>query len=233
MATDTRESADPAVELAEMDEPTKDWYDRSSLRGDFMVMIDDQTEEEYFRRCPEGQFCEFIDGIVYMPSPVSLQHQFDAQFLMFLLAGFNAKRKLGHVLTGPAAVRLREGCNVEPDIFVVPFDPRRTFDGYICDPPILLVVEVLSKSDRSYDLKMKAAHYQEAGVEEIWFVDRRGQALIVHRRSGDGYETLKVEAGPFFSQSLPGFWFDVDWLWAKPEPDVLECLTAILAGPPA
>ena len=41
----------------------KDRYDRSSLVGDFMVMIDDQTEEEYLRRCPEGRFCEFIDGV--------------------------------------------------------------------------------------------------------------------------------------------------------------------------
>ena len=30
-----------------------------------MVMIADQTEEDYFRRCPKDKFCEFIDGIVF------------------------------------------------------------------------------------------------------------------------------------------------------------------------
>ena len=70
------------------DDPTKDWYDRSSLVGDFMVMIPDQTEEDYLRRCPEGQTCEYIDGIVYTPSPVDAWHQFEVQFLTILVEMF-------------------------------------------------------------------------------------------------------------------------------------------------
>lgn len=62
------------------DDPTKVWYDRSSLRGEFMVMIPDQTREDNFLRSPENQICEYLDGIVYMPSPASLQHQSDVLF---------------------------------------------------------------------------------------------------------------------------------------------------------
>ena len=57
-----------------------DWYDRSSLAGDFMVMIAGQTEEDWLRRAPDT-FCEFIDGIVYMPPRVLPEHQEDVNFL--------------------------------------------------------------------------------------------------------------------------------------------------------
>ena len=63
----------------------EEWYDRSSLVGDFMVMIAGQTEEDYLRRAPENRTCEFIDGIVYMPSPAEAWHQFDIQLLLVLL----------------------------------------------------------------------------------------------------------------------------------------------------
>jgi Uma2 family endonuclease len=224
---------DPSELPIDPEDPSKVWYDRSSLVGDFMVMIPDQTEEDYFRRCPEGQFCEYIDGVVYMPSPATLWHQFDTQLLAFLLEGFTAGRELVHVLTGPAVLRLREECNVEPDLFVIPFQTRRSFEGYICDPPVLLVVEVLSRSTRSHDLNEKATLYREAGAIEVWFIDDRDKGLIIHRRTEDGYEVLRIGSGSYVSTAIPGFWFEVSWLWARPRPNVMECLQAILAGPPA
>ena len=97
----------------------------------------------------------------------------------------------------------------------------------------MLVVEVLSPSFRDHDQKTKAALYREAQAEEIWFVDRPGRVVIVERREGDHYQTDRINAGPIVSRSLPGFWFDAGWLWAEPEPNLLDCLDQILAGPPA
>lgn len=231
MATDTRE-AGSTTDQDELDS-TRDWYDRSSLRGDFMVMIPDQTEEEYFRRCPENTFCEFIDGVVYLPSPVSTRHQFEVQFLALLLQLFVEERHAGIVLTGPAALKLRPDCVVEPDIFILPPGGEAQIHGVYCDLPALVVVEVLSRSNRSYDLKQKAAQYREAKVAEAWFVDDRDRVLIVHRRTNRGYKTMKLQSGTYRSQALPGFWLDVSWLWATPRPNALRCLEAILAGPPA
>jgi Uma2 family endonuclease len=215
------------------DDPTQVWYDRSSLKGDFMVMIPDQTLEDYLRRAPENKICEYIDGIVYMPSPASLWHQFDVFFLSFLLSGFTARRQLGHLQGGPACLRVSEKRYLEPDLFVVPYNPAGEFQGFFVDPPILLVVEVLSKSTRSQDLKRKVELYRQVEVEEIWFVDDRNDVLIVYRRMDQGYEVERVDSGPFHCRALPGFWLDVSWLWARPQPDVLACLNAILAGPPA
>src|SRR5947209_3227074 len=71
MASDAREIADQPTGPDVDPDPSKGWYDRSSLKGDFMVMIADQTEEDYLRRCPEDRFCEFIDGVVYLHSHAS------------------------------------------------------------------------------------------------------------------------------------------------------------------
>ena len=214
------------------DDPTKVWYDRSSLVGDFMVMIPDQTVEDYLRRAPENQICEFIDGVVYMPSPASLWHQFDVFLLAFLLDGFTGRLQLGHLLGGPASLRISENRYLEPDLFVVPFNPAAKFEGFLHDPPALLAVEVLSKSTRSHDLKKKAELYRQAGTIEVWFVDARAKVLIVHRRTDDGYEVERIQSGPYHSRAIRGFWLDVSWLWARPRPDVLTCLEQILAGPP-
>ncbi len=199
MATDARESVEPTTHEDDGIDPSKDWYDRSSLKGDFMVMIADQTEEEYLRRCPENKFCEFIDGVVYMPSPVDSWHQFETQFLSVLLEMFTEAHQAGIVLTGPAAIRIRPGCLLEPDLFVLPPGCETHIHGPYSDPPFLLVVEILSKSNRSHDLKDKAELYREAGVIEAWFVDLRDRVLIVHRRTKRGYKVEANQIGPLHS----------------------------------
>lgn len=220
----------PAVET---DERAPDWYDRSSLPGDFMVMIAGQTAAEYLRRSPDHRFCEFIDGIVYMPPSVKPEHQFSTQFLLCLISCFHACRPLGVVLTGPVVLKLRDDCLLEPDLFVLPVGGRTQIEGSYCLLPALLVVEVLSPSNRSYDLNQKAALYREANIPEIWFVDGRDRVVIVERLEAGAYVTERIVEGPVVSRSLPGFWFDAGWLWAEPEPNLLDCLNQVLAGPPA
>lgn len=215
------------------DDPTKVWYDRSSLNGDYMVMIPDQSLEDYLRRAPENKICEYIDGIVYMPSPASLWHQFDVFLLAFLLDGFTSIRQVGHLQGGPASLRVGGNQLLEPDLFVLPYEPAASFLGHSVDPPVLLVVEVLSKLTRSTDMDRKAELYHQAEAGEVWYVDDRDEVLIVHRRTEDGYEVERIESGYYQSRALPGFWIDVSWLWARPRPAPLACLNAILAGPPA
>jgi Uma2 family endonuclease len=198
-----------------------------------MVMIPDQTIEDYLRRAPENQICEYIDGIVYMPSPASLWHQFDVFLLSFLLDGFTSEQGVGHLLGGPACLRIAGGQLLEPDLFVIPFEPTAEYQGFFVDPPVLLVVEVLSNSTRSNDLNRKAELYRQAGVIEVWFVDGRDEVMIIHRRTHDGYTVERVASGPYHSQAIPGFWLDVSWLWARPRPNPRRSLDIILAGMPA
>ena len=210
-----------------------DWYDRSSLRGDFMVMIGGQTEADYLRKTREDRRCEFIDGIVYMPPSVHANHQFDLFLLLWLIQGYHARRPIGVIQGGPTMLRLRDDCWLEPDLFVLPSgtEVQIRAEGF-ARPPVLLAVEVLSPSTRSHDLEIKSALFREANVAEFWFIDRRDRLVIVERWANGGYITERVESGPVVSRSLAGFWFDSGWLWAEPGPNPFDCLDQILAGPP-
>ncbi|MFO0957572.1 MAG: Uma2 family endonuclease [Isosphaeraceae bacterium] len=214
-------------------------YDRSSFEGDFLVQIPGQTAEDFELYAPESRFCEFFDGTVYMPSPVSDHHQRIVGFLLGLLDGYRWSRPPGlDLLFGPAVLRLAGDLKPEPDIFIAPMPPG--------DVPALLVIEVLSPSHRSYDvievlspshrsydLDFKAGHYKAAKIPEIWYVDHANRTLIRDILCDIGYSRQEIPHGRVAPAHLPGFWIDVGWLWSEPLPNPRACLDTILANPPA
>lgn len=55
-------------------------YDRSSSRGDFLIVIPDQIAEDFELGAPETQFRGDIDGAIFMPSPLSNRHRYGVRF---------------------------------------------------------------------------------------------------------------------------------------------------------
>ncbi|MDB5350444.1 MAG: hypothetical protein JWN86_1691 [Planctomycetota bacterium] len=202
-------------------------YDRSSLKGDFLVILEDQTSEDFERFAPERQFCDYIEGRVYMPSPVSQRHQEQVGFFHHLLVGFRGVSGLAGGLMGPAVLRIDQEHKPEPDVFVLP--------GPDDSPglPAIFAMEVISPPSRSNDLGRKVGMYKAAGIPEIWTLDEYEHELIVERRLGDMYSREVFESGRVASSSMPGFWIDLGWLWADRLPLAPACLPTILAGPPA
>lgn len=207
--------------------PPEPWFDRSSITADVMVTLEGISEEDWWKYAPEGRVCEYLDGVVYMPSPASDEHQDDVGFWFSLLNIYTTERRVGRARLGPGVLRLAPRRNPEPDVFVVPLG-----DGPH-DPPALLVVEALSKSTRGHDTGRKRDLFQEAGIPEIVYVDLKRRRIIVHRKADDLYTTEVLDRGIWHSASIPGFWIEVSWLWEDPLPGPLRCLQAILAGPPA
>lgn len=203
------------------------WFDRSSIKADVMVTLEGVSERDWWKYAPEGRVCEYWDGVVYMPSPASIEHQEDVGFWHFLLRGYAGERNVGKVILGPGVLKIAPGRNPEPDVFVVPLRPGPH------DPPALLVVETLSPSTRRHDMGRKAAGFRDAKIPEIVFVDLDRRRLIVETRVDDLYETAIREGGIWHSTAIPGFWIDIAWLWSDPMPSGLRCLMRILDGPPA
>ena len=189
------------------------------------------TEEQYFKEAPEMWFVEFEDGELIVHSPVHVSHQQLVRFLTFLLQGVVRFRNLGEVLNGPAVVRLRPSLNYEPDIFVVPAAQlNRLSDQHFGGVPAL-VVEVISPSTRTYDLRTKAVNYCAHGVPEYWAVDPEQQTLHQHLLPNDPSAPYLVAThmdGRLESQAIAAFWIDVGWLWQDPLPSELDCLSQIL-----
>ncbi len=91
-----------------------------------------------------------------------------------------------------------------------------------------LALEVLSPTNRDYDLEDKRPAYRAAGVREIWIVDPNEREIIVDRQRGGDYATKTYRRGKVASRVVSGFWIDAAWLWRDPLPDLPDCLSVLL-----
>jgi Uma2 family endonuclease len=69
-------------------------------------------------------------------------------------------------------------------------------------------------------------------VPEYWLIDPERRVAEFYRLSGRGkdrlYRAMPVDDdGTFRSEVLHQFWINVNWLWQKPLPDVLEVVSKI------
>lgn len=199
----------------------------------YLLRAGDWTEERYFHEAPETRIVEFEDGEIIMHSPVNTRHQRVVRFLTFLLGGYVRSRSLGEVLNGPAVVRLRQNLDYEPDIFFIAHEQLDQLgDEYFSGAPAL-VIEVISRGSRNYDLKTKAANYREHSVKEYWAIDPDEKVIYRHLlpdHSHDPYLVSRHIVGRLESKVLSGFWLEVGWLWQEPLPAELTCLQQILGA---
>ena len=207
--------------------------DGEEIGGPYLLRLVGWTEEQYFQEAPESQIVEFEDGDLIVPSPVNVRHQQIVRFLTFLLQGHTESHSLGEVLNGPGVVRLRPGLDYEPDIFVVTTTQQAQFSEQYFSGAPALAVEVISPSTRRRDLRTKASSYRTHNVPEYWAVDLERRILYQHRlpeAPAEPYLIVSYTAGRLDSQSIAGFWLEVDWLWQEPLPKHLECVERVLRG---
>lgn len=108
---------------------------------------------------------EVLDGELFVAPEPSLQHQ-RVNGLLWRALQDAAPADLEVFL--PVDLRLSNIRQVQPDITVA----RRTdATGSFLDRPPLLVVEVLSPSNRGHDLSVKRELYEQAGVPSYWMVE--------------------------------------------------------------
>ena len=129
-----------------------------------------------------------------------------AQLLVNLLALFQhvETNRLGHVWFAPVDVCLTDHDIVQPDaIFISNAGTAIIGEKDIQGAPDL-VIEVLSGSNRRYDVRIKYELYERAGVSEYWIVDPDERAVRVFRREGEQFQP--VDAGDAITTPLlPNF----------------------------
>jgi Uma2 family endonuclease len=197
----------------------------------FMIQVYDVTEEMFDELVDEDTKAELIDGVMIVHSPASMEHDNIGGFTRGLMSFYSDAKGLGAVLGPDSLIHLAPGRKCAPDVFFirqerVPMPLPKEFEG-VPD----LVVEVLSPSNRRYDLRDKRLIYREAGVGEVWFIDGELRQILVDRRQAGSYTEEILTEGKVFSDSLPGFWLNASWLWANPLPNRFLCLEEILRGP--
>src|SRR3954468_24776166 len=135
--------------------------------------LDQPTFHERYEAMPPETRAELVGGIVYMPSPLRTDHGKSS----FDVAGwlFTYKFRTPNVEGAEnATVKLDFAGEVQPDcLLFIPseFGGRSRIDanGYLAGAPEL-IVEV-SRSSRRFDLGVKKADYERAGVQEYLVVE--------------------------------------------------------------
>lgn len=170
-------------------------------------------QAEFHRRyeaMPPGVRAELIDGVVYMPSPVSSAHAEGSANAIAWLHQYR-RRTPGTQVLNDATTILGRKSEPQPDVLlrILPEFGGQSWNrgAYVGGAPEL-VVEV-AKATRFVDLGPKLADYERAGVleyivraldpdEVLWFVLRDG-AFIQIAPDADGL---------YRSAVLPGLWLD-------------------------
>src|SRR6476469_2003287 len=150
-------------------------------------------------RLDDGHRCELIDGtLIVTPAPV-LRHQLVVSELMGLLR-LACPTDL-RVLTAPADVVLADDTVVQPDVLVA---RRAHLIGAKLLARPLLAVEILSPSTRLFDLDLKRARYERAGVASYWAIDPEELWLRAWEpREGEYVEVAHVAGGDSWAASSP------------------------------
>ena len=185
------------------------------------------TYEEFLAWADEDTLAEWVNGEVVMYSPASGKHQDVLDFLVSVLRPFVEQRELGKVLSAPFQMKLEHGR--EPDlIFVAQEHLERLKETYL-DGPADLVVEITSPESLERDRGGKFAEYEAGGVAEYWLVDPLRRWAEFYQLGEEGrYEiTFIGREGVYHSETLPGFWLRVEWLWQDPLPAVEEVLLEV------
>jgi Uma2 family endonuclease len=173
------------------------------------------TRDEFERRyeaMPEVKKAELIEGIVYMPSPVSFLDHAEPHATAISWLGFYKMITPGVRIGDNGTVRLDNDNEPQPDISVIippEFGGQAKIDAdkYISGAPEL-VVEIAASSV-SIDTHKKLEAYRRNGVKEyiIWLVEENEIRWLVLR--GGGFVTLAPDAdGLLRSEALPGLVMD-------------------------
>jgi len=179
-----------------------------------LVAGDRLTRDEFERRywsMPHVKKAELIEGVVYMPSPVSLEgHASPHLDLIGWLWVYRAATP-GVQGADNATIRLNIDNEPQPDAFlrIVPEcgGQSTTANDYVEGAPEL--VAEIAASSASYDLHDKLNAYCQGGVKEyiVWRTWDRAIDWLVLR--GERYQPAAVdECGWYKSEVFPGLWLD-------------------------
>ena len=195
------------------------------------------TRDEFERRytaMTDVKKAELIEGLVHMPTPVSLEHHGSPHCDLITWLGLYRSATPGVVEGDNSTVRLDLDNELQPDalLMITPEiggQARLDEDGYLEGAPEL-AAEVTASSV-SYDLHDKLNAYRRNGVREyiVWRVlDRAVDWFML--RGGEYVRQEPDASGLCRSEVFPGLWLDPAALVRQDLAAVLQRLQEGLAS---
>jgi|SRR5579864_196773 len=195
--------------------------------------LDQKTFHARYEAMPAEVRAELIQGVVYMPSPLRIDHgEIHAELITWLTC-FKAATP-GTRVTDNATTILGSDDEPQPDatLLILPSHGGQTreADGYITGAPEFVAEVALASAE--YDLHAKKQSYEKAGVREYLVVVLRERRVVWLVRSTQGFLALKVGPnGIYRSPFFPGLWLDPEALLRADTNRLLEVIRQGLASP--
>lgn len=180
-----------------------------------------------WERMPGLKFAELIDGVVYMPSPLSYDHGRRDSLVQLVLGLYAGKTGVCEVVSNATWLMLESAPQPDAALRLLPqFGGRTTVSGKLASGAPELVMEV-AYSSRSLDLGPKLALYQRAGVQEYGAVLLDEQRIEWRALESGSYRLIAADrAGVLKSVVFPGLWLDESAFWAADFARLVQTLEA-------
>jgi Uma2 family endonuclease len=176
------------------------------------------SRDEFMRRweaMTDLKWAELIDGVVYMPSPISLIHG-DYHVQMGAWMGFYAASTPGCAPLAAATWLMSPDSAPQPDLAmrILPeYGGQSGVEGKYAAGAPELVVEV-SHTTSTRDAGIKLRLYERSGVREYVILRPAKQKVAWHVLVEGKYRELMADADSIFrSRVFPGLWLNPEQLW--------------------
>ncbi|HLK60278.1 MAG TPA: Uma2 family endonuclease [Chthonomonadaceae bacterium] len=162
---------------------------------------------------------ELVRGVIVERMSAQYPHEWIFAWLLSILRPFVTHRKLGVVLGSRSAVKISGNDGRLPDILFVRAENASIIHNEAIYGVPDLVIEIVSENDRPSTLIPLETDYRDLGVPEIVFIDPRKRGIRYLRKTEKDYEAAFLTTGRLAFVGVPGFWIEVEWLFAEEKPD--------------
>ena len=140
------------------------------------------TLEEFLANDYESY--EYVKGeLVPMSMPTMIHGEISSNIII-LLGNYVRQHQLGRIYTAETTFQIGESGR-KPDVAFVSQE-RLPENRHQASPiPPDLAIEVVSPSDKFYDVQEKALEYLDAGTKMVWVIEPIAKTVIVYRSRSD------------------------------------------------
>ena len=140
------------------------------------------TLEEFLENDLEGY--EYVKGELVPMSPPSMEHGEISINIILALGLYVRENQLGRLYTAETTFHLGDRL-VKPDVAFVLTErlPENRRKGSPVPPD--LAVEIVSPTDKHYDVTEKALAYLKAGTRLVWVIEPVAKTVMVYRSETD------------------------------------------------
>lgn len=147
-----------------------------------------RTAMEVFEMLPEGILCQVIENVIYMSPAPFYEHQRLLIIIASKIHEFVNEGMLGECTPAPVDVYLDQNNAFQPDIVFIGKENLSIVKGGKVNGSPDIVIEILSKGSKEFDLGKKKMAYEKNGVKEYFTVDYKTKEVQAFFLKNNKYE---------------------------------------------